>query len=211
MIEFKNIHLSFENKNIFKDFSLKINAGEKILIHGKSGIGKSSLFNMLLGFIQPQQGEILFNDIPVCNQSIWDLRKQTAYIDQENNYIGEKVSDWFDFILKLKANRKVNFDIETIKEKFSFFDLDFKIYNAFLNDISGGEKQRISIIISLLLSRKVYLLDEITSSLDNALKHKTANYFLENPDYTVITVSHDPVWKEHDKIKIFDLEKNQWI
>lgn len=211
MIEFKNIHLSFENKNILKNFSLKIDSGEKVLISGKSGIGKSSLFNMLLGFIRPQQGEILFNSIPLCNQTIWEVRKQTAYIDQENNSIGVKVSDWFDFSLTLKANRKINFNIDLIKENFSFFDLDFNLYNAFLSDISGGEKQRIAIIIALLLQRKIYLLDEITSSLDNTLKNKTAKYFLDNPDFTVIAVSHDPVWREHSKIKIFSLEKNQWI
>jgi putative ABC transport system ATP-binding protein len=63
-------------------------------------------------------------------------------------------------------------------------------------DLSGGEKQRIGIIMSVLIGKDIYLLDEITSSLDATLKEKVANYFLEHKDWTLLIISHDDVWKK---------------
>lgn len=207
MIKFKNISLSFNNKDVLKNLSLSINEGEKILIRGKSGTGKTSLLKMLLGFSKPKSGEIFFNEMLLDSKSIWKIRKKIAYIDQDVNSIGETVYDWFNFVKNIKTNRKINFDSSSILNYFDFFHLDKSLLNSSILALSGGEKQRISIVTALLLKRKIFLLDEITASLDTELKRKTVDLFLSNPEFTILTISHDSFWETHPNIKIFDIEE----
>lgn len=211
MIEFKNINLSFDNKSILRNFSLYIRQGEKLLIKGKSGSGKTSLLKLLLGFTTPNSGEISFNKQQITQKNIWDIRKETAYIDQNVNSIGESVLDWFHFLKHLKANKKINFSNDDILKHFHFFHLDPSLLNASISSLSGGEKQRISIITALLLNRKIFLLDEITASLDTELKRKTAELFLSEPSFTVLAVSHDDVWTQHPNITAFNIEEKQTL
>lgn len=211
MIEFNNISLSFENKPVFDNLSLTVKKGQKVLIFGKSGSGKTSLLNMLLGFTNPDQGEIKFDKTILGHKNIWDIRKNIAYITQDTFTLGETVKEWFEAITSLKTNRGANFSKENIKEKFSFFHLDSSIYDKDIRGLSGGEKQRVAIIAALCLGRDVFLLDEITSSLDAELKAKTANYFLSQEHFTVLAISHDSVWKNDPRIKSFDIGKGEWI
>ena len=76
--------------------------------------------------------------------------------------------------------------------------------------MSGGERQRLAIIISVLLKRNIFFLDEITSALDKHLKKKVADFFVEKDDWTAIIISHDPVWLENQSVKVFDLEEGKW-
>ena len=76
--------------------------------------------------------------------------------------------------------------IQTLKE----FNLDSNILSKNINQLSGGEKQRLAFVIIILLDRKIWILDEITSSLDQDMKEKVINYIL-NTNKTVILVSHD--------------------
>ena len=78
------------------------------------------------------------------------------------------------------------------------------------SELSGGEKQRLAIIVSILLERKVFLLDEVTSSLDKHLKKKVINYFIEQDDWTIVAISHDPGWLDNPRVSIFDLEIGKW-
>jgi len=80
------------------------------------------------------------------------------------------------------------------------FELDKSILHSDLSEISGGEKQRIAIIIALLLERKIFLLDEITSALDNESKQSVVDFFLDL-DATVIAVSHDQGWARDGSLK----------
>jgi putative ABC transport system ATP-binding protein len=72
-----------------------------------------------------------------------------------------------------------------------FFEIPVSFLDKNIEELSGGEKQRIAIINALLLERKIFLLDEISSSLDNSLKIKTIDFFLTKPDFTVLYISHD--------------------
>ncbi|MCK4941335.1 ATP-binding cassette domain-containing protein, partial [candidate division WOR-3 bacterium] len=73
--------------------------------------------------------------------------------------------------------------------------------------LSGGEKQRILIVIALLLKRSVFLLDEVTSALDSELKEKVRDFFLKGDDWTVMVISHDKDWLERPELKVINLDK----
>ncbi len=207
MIEFKNIHLSFNGKSVIKDFSLKINTGEKIVISGKSGCGKSSLLALVLGFVQPSSGQIYFEDKLLDENSVWAVRKRISYIDQSVSLGSGKVQRLFADILSLRANTALDFNTD---ELLTLFDLSKDLLFKDIQELSGGEKQRIAIIIAILLKRDVFFLDEVTASLDTHLKERVADYFLNRTDNTCLIVSHDPVWQNNKLVRVFNFEEEKW-
>ncbi|MGL5582319.1 MAG: ABC transporter ATP-binding protein [Cetobacterium sp.] len=190
MIKFKNIDLKFNDKIILKDFNLTINKGEKVLIAGKSGKGKSTLLKILLGFNSPDSGEVLFQDIQLNEKNIDNIRKYLGYMPQSTPFLNDNVEKIINTIFNYKLNSKKKLDYDKLFYYFNLFNLDKNILTKHINELSGGEKQRFAFIITILLDREVWILDEITSSLDQDMKEKVTHYIL-NSDKTVLLVSHD--------------------
>jgi len=192
MFEFQHITKQFSDKFVLQDFSFKIAQGDKINIAGRSGIGKTTLFRLLLGFEQPDSGTIYYKNKPLTDASVWELRRNVAYVSQDLNIGRGNVQAFFDETLSLKANiaYKISYKAE-LKKHFEYFELAENILLKNIEELSGGEKQRIAIINALLLNRSIFFLDEITSALDKVLKTKVLDYFLQNPDFTVLYISHD--------------------
>ena len=103
-----------------------------------------------------------------------------------------------------RANRD-KLDSEKLRVFMRELGLEDDILDKNFQELSGGEKQRIGILISLLLNRDIYLLDEVTSALDVNLKKTVADYFLAREDWTLLVISHDLEW-ERDWIEKIDLE-----
>jgi len=210
VIKLVNVSLAYNGKAVLEDFSLEIKTGAKVVILGKSGLGKSSLFSLILGFTTPNKGKIFFDGSPVDKKSIWGIRKKVAYVDQDVSIADGNVSSWLDFVFHLKANGSAGFDRKKVKGFLDFFELGVNVLGKDTSELSGGEKQRLAIIASILLERKVFLLDEVTSSLDKHLKKKVINYFIERDDCIVIAISHDSGWLDNPRVRVFDLEAGKW-
>jgi len=210
MIEFKNIHLQYNGKEVLKELSFEVKTGEKIAVIGKSGSGKSSLFQLALGFVIPDHGEIFFDGLKVDEKSCWNIREKVACVDQDVSVGIGKIPSLFDFISKIKVNSHLDFSKEKINNLSDFFELESGTFDKNIEELSGGERQRLAIIISVLLERKIFFLDEITSALDKNLKKKVADFFIENKEWTSLIISHDPVWTENSAVKVFDLEEGKW-
>jgi putative ABC transport system ATP-binding protein len=207
MVELRNIHLSFDDTVLFDGFNLKVQQREKVLIYGKSGIGKSSIMKMILGFVEPDKGNVLYKGKELDKNTVWGLRENTAFVTQDNDITGGLVKDFISEVMGYKANKNIEISKDKIVELLEYFDLESKILEKDFQDLSGGEKQRISIIVSILLDKELYLLDEITSSLDNKMKKKVVDYFVDKMDKTQIIISHDNHWLEKDKLRIINLEE----
>lgn len=195
LIEFKNVSLEIENKKILDDFSLTIKKGDKILISGKSGTGKSTLIKCLLGFQSFSEGFISFENNVLGLHDFKHRREFYAYVNQDVTMRKGKIKENLKIFEDYKHNTLKLDEHILNKELMDYFEFNKDLLNKNTEELSGGERQRLGLITSIMLKRPVFLLDEVTSALDSELKEKVANYFA-NCDETVIAISHDEVWEK---------------
>jgi len=195
-IEFRNVNFSYQkDKEILKDLNLKINKGEWIGIVGSSGIGKSTILDLILKLYKAESGIISINNTEISNISNLSLRNNICKVSQDIFLFPGTILD----NLKLVNENACQKDIE---EALSFACLDTYVLNlkeGINSDIgeagkkmSGGEKQRLAIAQAILSDRKILLLDEVTSELDDETQEKLAINFkrLADNGYTIIATSH---------------------
>ena len=198
----KNIYYSFpgETNSTIKNISLKINKGEKIGIVGTTGSGKSTLIDLIMGFLTPQKGEILINGQSISKKGDKDelikwrksitLVPQSIYLKDstivENIAYGEGI-DKIDFEKALdccRASRIYDFIMSTEK---GFYTI---VGERGIN-LSGGQIQRIAIARALYKDAQVLILDEATSALDIKTEKEVVNSLRKfKKQITIISISH---------------------
>lgn len=185
-LDLVNVSFSYgPNKQILKDVTLKIPFGSKLLISGSSGKGKTTLLNLIQGFLTPTVGDIEIAKKLVSS----DGSNALAYIRQEP-YL-------FDDTIRFNLTLGKTFTDEeclAILQRVGLVaelgpDLLDQTYGENGNSISGGQRQRIEIARALLFNKKIILLDEATSSLDENLTHQIRKIIWSLP-CTVIEVAH---------------------
>jgi len=210
MITLNNISLKFGERIIFDNLNMIIQENDRIFLSGKSGIGKTTLMQMILGFNKKNSGKILFKNEEINKRNIWDIRKKISYVPQNIQFKDTITQDIIQDIFDLKCNKGITDWQQRLSELHMHFELDDKILQKNWSLLSGGEKQRISLIIASLLSRRIFFLDEVTSALDKNLKKIAVKHFLEKENSTIIVISHDMEWLKNDDFKIFNLERHEW-
>lgn len=207
IIRYDNVEVSFVNKKIISDFSIRILKGDKVLLKGKSGTGKSTLFKMLLGFEKPSKGALYYKGKLLNPQLAWEIRKEVSYISQDTDLGEGPVEELLSEIFSYAPNRE-KWNPQRLNSLMGGLELERDILEKNFENLSGGEKQRIGILIALMLEREIFLLDEATSALDTGLKKKITDYFLKREDWTLFIISHDREW-ESEKVKIVEIEKDK--
>ena len=191
MIQFNNTYFEYDEKPLISGFSVNIARGEKVVFYGPSGCGKSTLVNSILGFVQPQSGEIIINNTPLSSHSIHDIRQLTSWLPQDislpYNTIREMILAPFQF----HANRHSMPSDQTILAEFDKLGLEHALLDKAITEISGGQKQRILLATTALLRKPILLLDEPTSALDAQSVDLVINYLKSLTDTTIIAISHD--------------------
>lgn len=197
MIRLEDVTLSFAERQLFDRLSVEVPAGGRLLISGESGSGKTTLLRMLLGFVRPEKGQVLVDGERLQVDNVWRLRRKMAYVSQEMQIGNGRVESFFKEVFRFKNNRGIAYQHDQVIALLDDFQLGSGTIEKDLEDLSGGELQRVAIIMTLLLNRQIYLLDEVTSALDRPLKEMIVNYFTNLEDKTLIISSHDRVW--HDQ------------
>ena len=105
LIKYENIGISFENKRILSGFNLSIKKKQKVLLRGKSGIGKTTLLKMLLGFTKPAEGALYFQNHIIDSKTCWEARKKIAYVAQDTDLGEGKVKNLLNEIFSYKSNQ----------------------------------------------------------------------------------------------------------
>ena len=195
-IEFKNVTFRYSDNEdyVLKDFNITLPSNKKIAIVGKSGQGKSTMFNLLLRYFEPTQGVILIDNYPINNFSEEAFHQNIAIIRQDPFIFNKTILENFNFLdpyISLKKIRKackiaeIDDYIMSLPDKY-----DTKIGEGGVN-LSGGQKQRLAIARALLKDSKIILFDEATSALDNENQSKikqAIDNLVEN--HTIIIVAH---------------------
>lgn len=198
LIQTNNISINYGSL-ILKFPEIKLNSGDQLLILGNSGSGKTSLLNILGGLISPNTGTVLLNDI-----NLMSLSKNKV-----DNFRGKNIGFIFQsphFIKSLTVNENLKLSqyliseinqsrINILLEKVGLLNLK----DSNIQNLSEGEKQRISIIRALINQPSILLADEPTSALDdescNNVIDILTNLSIEN-SATLIIVTHDKRLKE---------------
>lgn len=190
--------LFYEKKHLVSDIKLKVKKGERILIVGATGSGKSSLLNSLNLMNQSYHGEILFEGKAITEYPPHILRSRIVMVMQEP-WLGEgTVQDVLDEPLAYLATKKQDLGQreQKIRELFKAFELSESYLNQKAEQLSGGEKQRVALIRALQLNPEILLLDEISSALDQKTSGIISDCIFTNFPGTVIAISHDPLWQD---------------
>lgn len=193
VIKFSDVCLQYQNTEFkINNFNLEIFKNDYVGIFGKSGSGKSSIVNILCGFIKPTSGRIKIDNKLMSELSLKDWWSNISYVPQ-SVYI-------FDDTLKNNIIMRENLDIKLLNEVINFVGLDYLIktpknFNLLLGErgsqISGGEAQRIGIARAIYKKSKILILDEFTSSLDEVNENKILEVLLKlKGKITVILVTH---------------------
>lgn len=201
MLLFKNIDLKTDNKLLLKRYNLEISEGEKILFNSASGSGKTSLFRMLLGFQQPANGEIYIQDQLLTEKNVQFLRRNFAYLSQDVDLPGNDLRSILADVYAYETNSQLHYNEDLVVELLHDFRLGRDFLNKAISEVSGGERQRLGLVILALLDRPVWLLDEPTSALDAEIKDLVVDFVL-NSERTVLVISHDKEWTAAGKMRI---------
>ncbi|XOQ45242.1 MAG: Fe(3+)-transporting ATPase [Clostridium sp.] len=207
-IAFQNVSYLDGEKTILKDISFEIYKGDYVSIVGPSGGGKSTLLKLCCHLISPTQGSIFVNGTNITQLEPVELRKKISYCFQTPVLFGKTVRDNLNYPYLIR-NKKM--DMERVNALFSKFKMEPDYLNREIGNLSGGEKQRIALIRSLLFLPDVLLLDEVTSALDveNTLVVENVILDLNRSGVTVLWITHNPAQSRKYAGKLLTIENGQ--
>jgi ABC-type multidrug transport system ATPase subunit len=196
MIRVDDLTLKFDDQPLYEGFSLRVDQGEKVTLAGESGTGKTTFIHMLLGFIPPQQGTVTIMGRPLNAANIEYIRTNTAYVPQELHLPPGTAEEFFYMPFSFKENRHKKPDSQKTHKILTDLGLRESILKKNMDEISGGQKQRLAIASAVLLDKALLILDEPTSSLDGKSIQKAADLIFPQKELTVLSTSHNKWWIE---------------
>lgn len=206
-VEFRNVSFKYSQNLLLKDISFCAYPESITAIVGKTGVGKTTIFNLLLKLIRVQKGEIFIDDINIYEYSLDTFNSIVTVVNQKTFIFNMSIRDNLSLI---DANKKRQ--IEVCK-KVGIHDFIMSLpkgYNTILKDdatnISGGQKQLLSLARALLSNTKIILLDEVTSSLDPNTREQIIKLLEELKfNHTLIVITHEmELMKIADRIIVLE-------
>jgi len=190
-IQLIDISHSYDGRQILNNLAFSVGYGEKLIFNAPSGFGKSTIFNMIMGFLQPERGRVIVDGMEVTEDTAKDVRSKIAFLPQNMMLPNASVRDFIHTIEKFDANLEVGLNMDVLKMLFKELQLPEDVCDAKLNMLSGGEKQRLMLAIVIALDKKILLLDEALSGVDIERAEKVLNYLSGIKDLSIVFISHD--------------------
>ena len=193
-IEFKNVSFKYDKKLILNNCNFIINENSFVAIKGKSGVGKTTILNLITGICKVNSGKILIDDVDINSLSDYYLRKNISIVSQDFYLFDMSIKDNL-WIVKPEATEQEIIDICKKVKIHDFIETLPNKYDTIIGEggqtLSGGQKQRLALARALLLNTKIILFDEVTSSMDDDLENFIFS-IIENlkDEHTILFVTH---------------------
>lgn len=185
-LEIKNLSYSFGDNHILKDINIYVKENEMVAIVGSSGVGKSTLFNLIAGVLKKQSGEITIDGSD-------DYIGKVAYMLQKDLLFEHKtiINNVILPLIIAKIDKKVA--LEEGRKILKQFNLE-KYVDKYPKQLSGGMRQRVALIRTYMFKRNIFLLDEAFSALDAITKKELHKWYLnlkKEFNLTTLLITHD--------------------
>ncbi len=188
--DFKNVSFAYNDDNVLEDVTLSVESGDFVSVIGPNGAGKTTLAKLLVGLLEPQQGEVrLLGGRPKANRHRIGYVPQYSRFDRKFPVLVDEVvlmgrlSAWPAF----SHRRELPLVRETL-ERVGIPGLEHRSFNA----LSGGQRQRVLIARALISQPKLLIMDEPTSNVDSAGEESLKQLLVDlNSDMTIMLITHD--------------------
>lgn len=187
MLTINNINFAYDNELILKNINIYLDNNEFVSILGPSGVGKTTLFNIVAGILPIQSGTIAQNNIPI------NPKENISYMLQKDLLLPHKtILDNVALPLIINKTNKKIARIEAhnlLKE----FDLD-NVENMYPNELSGGMRQRVALLRTYMFKRKTILLDEAFSAIDHITRNDIYKWYIDTSKklkLSTLMITHD--------------------
>ncbi len=210
-VTFENVTYRYPrgDKDVIKDFTLDVKPGECVAFVGASGSGKSTIMNMIIGFLPPTKGTMKIDGVSITDLHLSNYRNHIAVVPQSSILFSGSIKDNILYGLPKMSDEKLQpiLDMANITEFLPSLSNGINTQVGEKGDkLSGGQKQRISIARALIRNPKILILDEATSALDNISEYhvqKAISSLIKNR--TTFIVAHRlSTIRDADKIVVMD-------
>ena len=193
-IGFNNVSFSYtKGVRVLEDISFDIVAGEEITVVGRTGVGKSTLFKLILGLIKPTKGSITINEVDVYSIPNKEKRKIFGYVSQGFTFIEGSVKD--QVTLQDKSISQEN--VEVVMKFVGLHDYVLTLEKGYETMVehdklfSQGQKQLLAIARAIVMNPPILLLDEVTANLDSVTEEKVVSVLQKiSTARTILSISH---------------------
>ena len=190
MLELKNVKKSYDGTPVLTDISLNIEDGEIVSILGPSGCGKTTLLNLILGIVDSDGGQIIYNGKDITNVP---MEKRGFNIVFQDYALFPNLNVYQNITYGLRNNPEIS-SKEEVEDLIDLLGLEEHL-NKRIGQLSGGQKQRVALARTMVMKPKILLLDEPLSALDGVIKESIKDRIktiASQYNLTTIIVTHDP-------------------
>ncbi len=192
--EFKDVHFSYKRNEVLKGVTFTVNPDETVAFVGKTGSGKTTIFNLLCKMYEVDKGEILIDDININELDKDTIRGNITVISQSPYIFNMSIKDNLKLVKPNLTNKEMKEALKTAC-LYDFVESLPNKYDTILGEggvtLSGGQKQRLAIARALVQKTEIILFDEATSALDNETQEKITKAINNmKREYTIMIIAH---------------------
>lgn len=208
MLDVRDLVRFIEGRSIWPDLSFSLTPGDRVALRGRSGSGKTLLMRALVGLDAVDGGEIRFRDRSLAGWDMPEYRRLVRYIPQDAAFLSGTVRQSIALFFSFRANRDLRPSKRELVRVLDILHLPESFLEKTADFLSGGEKQIVAVMRSLLLKPQILLLDEPTSNLDEAMAGRVESLVEDWMDgdrqRCFVWTSHDS--RQLDRITVRSIE-----
>ena len=210
ILEFRDVGFDSGGHEILSGISFSVERGDFVILKGASGSGKSTLLKLINNLISATEGSILYKGKEIEEYDPIELRRKIAYCLQTPVLFEDYVRGDMEFVFDSRGSK---YDEEKVLKLMSYLGMGKEYLNKEVVKLSGGEKQRLALVRSLLFKPEILLLDEVTSALDKTNSKVVEDCIkkLNDEGLTVFWISHQV--EKHEKLanRVFTLDDGRLV